>query len=96
MTSLTDKAEHVRRAPQTRRHHCHWPGCEKQVPPALWGCKAHWFKLPDDLRRRIWRAYQKGQEETGRPSRDYLEAANDVQACIAKHHSPQPESARLL
>lgn len=44
-----DKVEHVRRATQTRAHHCHWPGCDKQVPPAMWGCKAHWFALPNSM-----------------------------------------------
>jgi len=35
------------------RHTCHWPGCNKEVPPAMWGCKTHWFSLPKRLRDRI-------------------------------------------
>ena len=96
MTTLADKVAHVRAAPQTRKHHCHWPGCTKQVPPAAWGCKPHWFKLPDEIRRRIWQTYRPGQEADSRPSKDYVDAARDAQAWILAHHPPQPETPRLL
>lgn len=46
---MSEKAYYVRSQPQTRKHHCHWPGCEKQVPPAMWGCKTHRFRLPARL-----------------------------------------------
>ena len=52
-----DKRAYVKSQPQTREHTCHWPGCKKQVPPAMWGCKKHWFMLPKHLRDRIWAAY---------------------------------------
>jgi hypothetical protein len=80
------KAEHVRAASQDRRHHCHWPGCEKQVPPAMWGCKPHWFKLPQHLRLAVWAAYEPGQEQRLDPSDDYLEVAQEVQDWIREHH----------
>lgn len=76
------KQEYVKRQRQTREHHCHWPGCPKQVPPALWGCREHWFRLPKYLRDRIWAAYRPGQEKDMRPSREYLEAAREVQDWI--------------
>ena len=85
------KAAHVRSAGQFRKHHCHWPGCERKVPPAQWGCRPHWFKLPPDLRNRIWRAYQIGQEESGRPSAAYIAVAREAQEWIAKHHAPDAE-----
>lgn len=78
-----NKSDYVLNQPQTRAHHCHWPGCDKQVPPAMWGCKTHWFKLPSALRSKIWRHYRPGQEKDMRPSPEYLEAANEVQAWIA-------------
>lgn len=28
----------------------HWPGCGAHVPPAMWGCRRHWFMLPKRLR----------------------------------------------
>lgn len=63
-------------------HTCHWPGCTKHVPPAMWGCKPHWFALPKRLRDRIWATYRPGQEITKDPSREYLAAADDVQHWI--------------
>lgn len=77
-----DKREYVKSQGQTRGHHCHWPGCEKQVPPAMWGCKAHWFKLPKVLRDEVWRTYEPGQEVDMTPSDDYLAVADKVQAWI--------------
>ncbi len=85
------KADYVRSQGQNRDHHCHWPGCDRQVPPAMWGCKTHWFRLPADLRRRVWATYKPGQEISGRPSADYVAVAREVQAWIA---TQQPE--RLL
>lgn len=58
---MTTKADYVRSQGQTRKHHCHWPGCSQQVPPAMWGCKGHWFKLPASLRARIWATYKPGR-----------------------------------
>ena len=78
------KADYVRYQQQTRAYRCHWPQCEKPVPPVMWGCKAHWFKLPAALRARIWQTYRPGQENDMAPSREYLNAAQDVQAWIAK------------
>lgn len=79
-----EKVEHVKRAIQTRNHECHWPGCDRQVPPAMWGCSQHWFKLPKALRNKVWRAYRPGQEVTMTPSAAYIEVAKEVQAWIAE------------
>ena len=76
------KADYVRSSKQTRLHTCHWPGCGKQVPPAMWGCKTHWFRLPKHLRDEIWAAYVPGQEETMTPSGKYLEVAKRVDQWI--------------
>jgi hypothetical protein len=83
-TPLPAKAAHVRRAGQTRPHRCHggMPGCAKQCPPAMWGCRSCWYKLPKRLRDRIWAAYRPGQEATLTPSLAYLEVAREVQAWI--------------
>jgi hypothetical protein len=79
---MTTKSDYVLRQPQTRSHSCHWPGCDKQVPPAMWGCSRHWFRLPSEIRMKIWRAYRPGQEEDLSPSAAYLEAAEEAQAWI--------------
>lgn len=76
---MGEKADYVRLQPQTRNHECHWPGCPKQVPPAMWGCKTHWFRLPGRLRAAVWRTYVPGQEVTLTPSAEYLRVADEVQ-----------------
>lgn len=86
-----DKRAYVKNQGQTREHHCHWPGCRAQVPPAVWGCKPHWFALPKDLRDLIWKTYEPGQEVDLSPSAEYLEAAEKVQAWIrAQTARPTP------
>lgn len=71
--------------PADGKHTCHWPGCGKEVPPAMWGCKGHWFTLPKRLRDRIWATYRRGQEITKTPSPAYIEAALEVQSWIAQY-----------
>lgn len=99
------KADYVRAAKQTRPHDCHWPGCGRRVPPAMWGCKAHWFTLPLALRNKIWAAYRPGQEESGEVSEDYFAVADEVQAWIASHlglgaepmvREPKPDGDALV
>jgi hypothetical protein len=80
---VNEKVEHVKNAKQTRDHHCHWPGCQKQVKPAMWGCYHHWMKLPANLRNLIWATYNPGQEEgVADVTRAYLDAAHKVQEWI--------------
>ena len=76
--ALAEKVAHVRAARSTGNHTCHWPGCDKMVAPAAWGCHRHWFRLPRVLRDRVWDAYRPGQE-----SPEYLAAASAVQTWIA-------------
>jgi hypothetical protein len=83
--TIPPKAAYVVRQRQTRKHECHWPGCTMQVPPAMWGCRPHWFALPKALRDKVWRSYRPGQEVDGRPSREYVEAAREVQTWIENH-----------
>lgn len=70
------------------KHTCHWPGCQKQVPPKLWGCSFHWFRLPRNLRLLIWATYRPGQEITKTPSLEYIEAAKKVQKWIVENERP--------
>lgn len=75
---MSEKVDHVRQASQTREHECHWPSCKTQVPPALWGCRRHWERIPIGLRSRLWKAYRPGQEEDLNVSNDYLEVAKEI------------------
>lgn len=80
MSDIDAKRRHVLRQGQSRPHTCHWPGCEAQVPPAMWGCKPHWFKLPKSIRDRIWAAYVPGQESGAADvSDEYLKAAREAE-----------------
>lgn len=85
MNSIAVKADHVRQRMREGRagnHHCHWPGCDKMVPPAQWGCTQHWYKLPRALRSKIWAAYRVGQEDSKTPSSRYIEVARETQQWI--------------
>ncbi len=80
------KADYVKSQPASDpRHICHWPGCGKVVPPAMWGCKQHWFKLPQRLRNRVWATYRPGQEISKTPSTRYLTVAREVREWIAEN-----------
>lgn len=99
MVSRPDKVEHVRAAARRRQggnHTCHWPGCDAAVPPAMWGCRKHWYALPKALRDKVWRAYRPGQETTKTPSAEYLAVAREVQDWIAANVPPQPRQGSLL
>jgi hypothetical protein len=80
------KVTHVTNTTQTRIHECHWPTCKVQVPPAMWGCRNHWYKLPKSLRDKIWETYRIGQEIDGDPSLEYLEVMKEVQKWIWLNH----------
>lgn len=81
--TTAQKAEYVKNATNTdAAHHCHWPGCNKAVKPAMWGCSPHWYKLPQTLRNQIWATYKPGQENSKTPSTTYLHVAGKVQEWI--------------
>lgn len=81
---MTDKRQYVRDRLRTdpKGHHCHWPGCNRDVPAAQWGCRQHWMMLPKFLRDKIWLAFRPGQEISKTPSRAYIEVAKEVRSWI--------------
>jgi hypothetical protein len=92
--SRTAKVAYVTSQGPTRPHTWHWPGCCRQVPPAMWGCKPHWMALPKQLRDRIWATYEPGRETTITPSAAYLDAARLVQDWITANLGLRVEPAR--
>jgi len=92
VTSTSQKADYVRgeASKGAGDHACHWPGCTKLVPPAMWGCKRHWFMLPLALRNKVWAAYRPGQEVSKRPSAEYVAVAREVQDWIARNYWTEP------
>lgn len=82
---IAAKIAYVKSQGQTRDHGCHWPGCERQVPPAKWGCYPHWMRLPAHIRNRIWQEYEPGQEVSMTPSDGYLHAVEAAQKWIEEN-----------
>lgn len=78
------------------KHTCHWPGCERAVPPAMWGCLEHWFRLPKRLRDAVWAAYVPGQEITKTPSPEYLAVAREVQTYCEAWNFAQKKAVELV
>lgn len=84
MSSKSEKVEHVLSESKkgSHGHVCHYPGCGRECPPAKWGCRSCWFKLPKHLREKLWAAYRPGQETDKRPSREYIEVAEEIEAYV--------------
>jgi hypothetical protein len=77
-----------------KNHYCHWPNCDKLVPPAMWGCKKHWFMLPKEIRDEIWRCFQPGQEISKTPSHEYIAIAERTEQWIARNYPSLPVDER--
>lgn len=76
------------------KHHCHWPGCEERVAPAVWGCRKHWYRLPIGLRNKVWAAFRPGQEQTKTPSARYIAVAREVQDWIKANIPPEERGVK--
>ena len=72
-------------------HTCHATGCVKRVPPEMFMCKYHWFKLPKRLRDAIWRTYRPGQCDDWNISHEYAEAAKDAVKFLAEIEGREPD-----
>lgn len=69
--------------PKPKPHECYWPDCTELVPPAKWGCRKHWAKLPQPIRHRLWATYREGQDIGLAPiTPEYLAAAQAAQDWI--------------
>ena len=73
-------------------HTCHATNCKTEVPPAMWGCKRHWFMVPKDIRDRIWRSYRTGQCDDWNPSTEYCMAARDAVEAVASKEGLTPDT----
>lgn len=96
---MGSKAAHVKRQAASvpaGGHHCHWPGCRKAVPAAMWSCKTHWFALPERLRKPIWAAYRPGQEDDKNPSPEYLAATRAACDWVKAQGVEVPRQGDLL
>jgi hypothetical protein len=53
-------------------HTCHARGCTTPVPPRMFMCRTHWYKVRKPLRDAIWAEYRPGQERDKMPSARYM------------------------
>ena len=67
-----------------------WPDCAVNVPPRMWGCREHWFKLPRGHRDAITRAYVPGQG-VGDWSAAYAEAQQAAEDYANAHDRVFPQ-----
>lgn len=66
-------------------HHCHAHLCPVEVPPAMFMCKRHWFRLPKAMRDAVWRTYTPGQEERRvAPTDEYMRVTDEAIVYIAR------------
>jgi hypothetical protein len=56
-------------------HYCPIPGCKRKICRPLLMCRDHWYQVPLDVRRAVWRLYDRA------PGSDAHRAA--VSAAIA-------------
>lgn len=87
--SIKEKVNHVITAPFSSGHLCHWPGCDKQIKPAFCMCPSHWYQVPINLRNRIWKEYQLGQEIFKTPSANYIQVMKEILEWIANYKKEQ-------
>ena len=77
-----------RRRPPREKLPCRQPGgCDRGASQASWGCKPHWFKLPQHLRDNLWRADRDERAATGRLGPAWAAAAAEAEAWILEQQS---------
>lgn len=78
------------------RHKCHALGCPTSCPPRFLMCYAHWKLVPINLQRKVWLRYRLGQEIDKRPSKAYLDAADEAIKAVAKREELSREYQRKM
>jgi hypothetical protein len=74
---------------------CHWPAaCQRAATQAQWGCRPHWFKLPPDIRARLWQAEHQEMAALGRLGPAWAAVAAEADAWAASHLAAPPRSSR--
>jgi hypothetical protein len=65
-------------------HLCHAIDCNERVRPDRLMCARHWYSVPADLKREVWRTYRPGQEIDKDPDQPYIEAAKNAINWVAR------------
>lgn len=72
-------------------HHCHATNCQTPVPPEMFMCRKHWYKVPKSIRAKIWKTYRDGQCDDMEPSKEYCETAKLAVTIVAKKEGLVPD-----
>jgi hypothetical protein len=65
-------------------HTCHAQDCNVPVPPKMFMCRSHWYRLPKSYRDRVWATYMPGQEIRKDPTAAYMVASYEAIKWIAE------------
>ena len=68
-------------------HVCPCEGCNQIVPNALWGWRAHWHALPNNIRAWIGRAYRIGMDHGTHPTKSYVAAHHAALEWMHEHEA---------
>ena len=56
-------------------------------------CRMHWYMVPIDLRRLIWRHYRPGQCDDMNPSKSYCHVAKQAVEAVARKEDRVPDTS---
>jgi len=65
-------------------HHCHAKGCLIKTKPEMLMCRRHWFMVPKAIRDQVWATYRPGQCDSGLPSKEWHQAADEAIKAVAE------------
>jgi len=88
-TAIVCSRDGRRGRPRRELPPCRCSGCPRRASQAGWGCRPHWFRLPPDLRSRLWRA---DRDEPG--GRAWSLCADEADRWIADHPPDPPRRDR--
>lgn len=79
-----------RRRSAPKRPRCRWPECGRYATQAGWACRAHWFKLPPNLRSRIFQADRDEMAALGHRDQAWRTVAEEGDRWVAEQLAKTP------
>ena len=70
--------------------HCQVPRCDEQIDPSRLMCRGHWYRVPKQLRDRVWATWQSGH---GTSSSEHQRAVRRAVAASHDPTGPEPSSS---
>jgi hypothetical protein len=70
--------------------HCQVPRCEEQIDPSRLMCRGHWYRVPKQLRDRVWATCQSGR---GTSSIEHQSAVRLAIAATSERTGPECNSS---